>query len=258
MSISLLFSPLQQQWAKQVAGVSLCVSVCICCCYCCCLYLTLPQYGTPLFFSCFSGPSEVLGRHRPPGSLMTAFVIVSIVGQIVIQVVFQLGALFYTTYQPWFEYNHHRNEIKSYENTIVFLVANFQYLWAAIAFSVSKSYRRPIYTNSIFVLNIVVLLALSAIILFIQRGFLGKVFELEVIPTHNTSYIVGVCGFVFANCIVSYCFQQFVVGSNWFNSIVRVMRRKKKYKNSYKYIAMDVIENLWIQKHIAIHSEPEA
>ena len=56
--------------------------------------------------------------------------------------------------------------ILSYEDTVLFLVANFQIVICCIAFSKSKPFRKPIYTNPLFFASIILVLIFDTYMLF--------------------------------------------------------------------------------------------
>ena len=53
-----------------------------------------------------------------------------------------------------------------YENTVVFIVSSYQYLVTCIAFSISKPFRKPLYTNYWFTLSIILLLGFQLLFTF--------------------------------------------------------------------------------------------
>lgn len=63
--------------------------------------------------------------------------------------------------------------IVSYEAVAVWLIANPQFITAALAFSVGPPFRKPFYTNIPFVLCIIGFVTCSMCFLFVP-GYLGK------------------------------------------------------------------------------------
>lgn len=66
-----------------------------------------------------------------------------------------------------------QSNIVSYEATVVWLIANPQFITAAIAFSVGPPFRKALYTNIPFVLCALGFVACSMCYLFVP-GYLGK------------------------------------------------------------------------------------
>ena len=81
--------------------------------------------------------------------------------------------------------------IISYESNVVWLIANFQYITAALAFSVGPPFRKPLYTNIPFVLCAIGFVACSLSFLFVP-GYLGKFPPSDVLDEETGEpYCVG-------------------------------------------------------------------
>lgn len=52
-------------------------------------------------------------------------------------------------------------EVWSYENTAVFDVSCFQYVVLAVMFSQGSPYKKPIYTNFAFLINVIILIGVA-------------------------------------------------------------------------------------------------
>lgn len=78
---------------------------------------------------------------------------------------FQVFVFFWVKYQAFYEdftYDPKREDNEeSYENSVVYLVSVYQYLITCIAFSVSKPFRKPLYTNAWFSISIALLLVFN-------------------------------------------------------------------------------------------------
>lgn len=103
---------------------------------------------------------------RPLGSLVGFVNICSIVFQIILVGLFQVGAIVYVSQQPWYVKNkgdpdHFKQNNKSMEGTCVFLISTFQYVIMAFVFSKGPPYRQSISKNFLFVLTLIILTALN-------------------------------------------------------------------------------------------------
>jgi cation-transporting ATPase 13A3/4/5 len=105
------------------------------------------------FFIPATGPYKLLTKHHPTDSLISYPVIASILSQTIIAFVFQLAAHYILVYmledyenicQPD---DDDTDILACPDNTSVFLISNMQYLITAFAFSISKPFKSPIYTN---------------------------------------------------------------------------------------------------------------
>uniref|UniRef100_A0A667GRA3 ATPase cation transporting 13A2 n=1 Tax=Lynx canadensis TaxID=61383 RepID=A0A667GRA3_LYNCA len=98
-----------------------------------------------------TGPAPALGRARPPGALLSAPVLSSLLLQVALVAGVQLGGYFLTVAQPWFVPLNKTvpapDNLPNYENTVVFSLSSFQYLILAAAVSKGAPFRRPLYTN---------------------------------------------------------------------------------------------------------------
>ncbi|KAF9206414.1 hypothetical protein BGZ49_002505 [Haplosporangium sp. Z 27] len=134
----------------------------------------------------------LLNPKRPTANLVSKKVLTSLIGQIMIQSLFQ-GLLFVIVrHQPWYtppEYDSEEKNIECYENTVLFLLSCFQYLLVAIVFSVGPPFRKPMSSNRPFVLVTIALVLISAIMVLFPTKWLAEVMELVSIPF---SFRVGI------------------------------------------------------------------
>ena len=103
------------------------------------------------WFLAMTHPHDTLTHHYPVSGLLSFPVIISIIVQTALVFVFQFGGYHILRNHYGFEnicdFDENDNPTPCHENTIYFLIAHFQYLTLALAFSVSKPFRKPIYTN---------------------------------------------------------------------------------------------------------------
>jgi cation-transporting ATPase 13A3/4/5 len=103
------------------------------------------------WFLAMTHPHDELTHHYPVSSLLSFPVISSIIIQTIFVFVFQLAGYHILRNHYKFEntckFDINDDPIPCHENTIFFLITHFQYLTANLAFSISKPFRKPIYTN---------------------------------------------------------------------------------------------------------------
>ena len=103
------------------------------------------------WFLAMTHPHSNLTHDYPVSALLSFPVITSIIIQTALVFAFQFGG--YQILQKHYEfdnicdYDENENPTPCHHNTIFFLLAHFQYLTAALSFSVSKPFREPIYKN---------------------------------------------------------------------------------------------------------------
>ena len=91
----------------------------------------------------------VLTGSQPTGSIFSLSVALSIGGQCCIQMTFIALTYYALTMQRWYvpQGTSMQAPVPITENTVFFLVSNFQYLTACLVYSVGPPFRMPLYTN---------------------------------------------------------------------------------------------------------------
>lgn len=101
-------------------------------------------------FMGWAGPAETLCRKRPTADLVSRKVLVPLLGLMGISIVIQ--AITYVTVreQPWYvppELNRDESNIKSSENTALFLVSCFEYIFSGVILNAGPPFRHPLWEN---------------------------------------------------------------------------------------------------------------
>ncbi|ORX61100.1 hypothetical protein BCR36DRAFT_408082 [Piromyces finnis] len=142
--------------------------------------------------------------HKAPTSNLVSFkVLVSLIGQIVIQMIFQFHIFFWTKKQTWYEAPEQKGDGKTvlcYENTLLFYISCFQYIVGALVYSVGPPYRQPITTNRMFMFISAFASFIILIILFIPNTQILSFVELMVIPFSARCYTLYI---IIVNAVVS-------------------------------------------------------
>ena len=123
-----------------------------------------------------TGPYKKLSTYLPPGSLLSLPVLISVVFAILIQFFGQLFIFLYIRTQEFYierppkPFNRFDpiDDVQNYEGTACFQVSMFMYIIMGIAFSRSKPFRKAIYTNWLFSLDIICVAILSVYLTFTQ------------------------------------------------------------------------------------------
>ncbi|KAJ4461026.1 putative Cation-transporting ATPase 13A2 [Paratrimastix pyriformis] len=166
----------------------------------------------PLSFTMgYTGPSEELVIQRPPGSLFSFNVFASFFGQTFFVFAGQIMALFFISWQPWYvplvpdpdSFN-----IQCFENTAVYLTSSFQYIFVVVSLSISKPFRKPLYTNVLFLLSLVVLVAVSGWSLVWPLPFMRDLLQLMDLPIDFRLYLLAG---IAVNFSISYIYERVVV-----------------------------------------------
>ncbi len=106
-------------------------------------------------------PYSYLTPHMPAGSLISLPVLASVIGSVVIQISILLFSYLFVKQQSFFQPKivsfEESHDFHSYENSVLFIVSCFQYLITCLSFSISKPFRKPLYTNYPFTISLGVL-----------------------------------------------------------------------------------------------------
>jgi len=100
------------------------------------------------FLMSLTGPSKSLTLLRPTTSLKAPTILLSIIGQSLIQAFFLSFAWWFLTLQPWYEPlkpDKQSENTLSYETTTLFLLTTYQYIFVVIAFSIPKNHLENLY-----------------------------------------------------------------------------------------------------------------
>ncbi|PCH43850.1 Ca-transporting ATPase [Wolfiporia cocos MD-104 SS10] len=134
-------------------------------------------------------PFSRIHPKRPTASLVSKKVLASLVGQIVFTVAVQFWAFFWVRRQDWYTPpppadpgNGDKLEATNYENSALFLVSCFQYILVAAVFSIGPPYRRPMWTNSLFMVSIGFLSLFNIVVLLAPPRPLAAILELVPLP----------------------------------------------------------------------------
>eukprot|EP00118_Oscarella_pearsei_P028344 m.1935 g.1935 ORF g.1935 m.1935 type:complete len:1183 (+) comp8071_c0_seq2:157-3705(+) len=189
-----------------------------------------------------TGASEHLGRRRPSGSLVSFSVLFSLAGQICIQIGAQVTAYYYLRSQTWFDpliADPKSDNIECNENAVLFTVSCFQYIALAVAFSTGAPYRKPMYTNYVYLFSVIALTLLTIYMSIYPFEFLQTNILQLVLPRPMLFRIalLEIAGVAF---VLSILFDHFIVPSDLVRRFWVKVRRKKGPKNRYKIVEKDI------------------
>ncbi|KAF9519133.1 hypothetical protein BS47DRAFT_1375107 [Hydnum rufescens UP504] len=141
-------------------------------------------------------PYNRIHPQPPTASLVSPQVLSSIIGQIILTSAFQFWAFFWARSQPWYLPPHPASgsdglDAMNYENTVLFLISSFQYIFVAAVFSIGPPYRLPLWTNVLLMLCIVVLTAFSALVLLAPPTIASSVLGILAIPLSARLTLLG-------------------------------------------------------------------
>lgn len=102
--------------------------------------------------------------------------------------------------------------IVSYEDTIIFLISNFQYVVCCLAFSQGKPFRRPLYTNISYTTSVLVLILFNTILVLAnlpEQGFIYWSF-LNLLPLPHDYKIDRIALAILFNTILTFAAEYLI------------------------------------------------
>jgi magnesium-transporting ATPase (P-type) len=126
-----------------------------------------------------------LDKQRPLGSLISFPVLFSIFSQIALQVITLVAAYYYLLGETWFTPLvpvENKGNIVCYENTVLFIICSFLMINVSVAFAAGAPYRRPMYTNRLFLGAVIILVCLTGYITLWPAQFVVHLMQLKVPP----------------------------------------------------------------------------
>ncbi|CAJ2507776.1 Uu.00g089620.m01.CDS01 [Anthostomella pinea] len=190
-------------------------------------------------FMGWSGPSPVLSKKRPTADLVSRKVLTPLLGQMSICILIQAAAWIIVRKQDWYippHVNPEKSNIKNSENTALFLMSCFEYIFIAVVMSAGRPFRQPMSQNWPFMGTILAALVLTAYMVFTPARGVRKLMQLTRISTSykTTLLVLGVVYLVVAWTAENYVFQRLARGVG---RAKLALSKKAKVRKEYKVIA---------------------
>lgn len=146
------------------------------------LFLILPL----AIFMSWSKPYHTLVTKRPTANLVSCKILIPLVYYIITLLVFQLIIWFWVQSEPWYvkPVPGGDDEVKSSDNTALFLFTNFQYILISVLLSCGPPYRESMIKNHPYIINLILATLLSIILFFIDsESGMGNLMQLTDLLT---------------------------------------------------------------------------
>uniref|UniRef100_A0A0B7AE23 Cation-transporting ATPase n=1 Tax=Arion vulgaris TaxID=1028688 RepID=A0A0B7AE23_9EUPU len=201
-----------------------------------------------------------LVKKTPPGSLVSVPNLISIISQVVLSFAFQLGAYFYLHQQSFYSHsinnttnvtdthpNGSRPEVRTWDSTVIFLLSSFMYLAVAFTFSKGPPFRKPIYTNVMFLSTLVVLFVLSTLLLLCPWEPILNFFDMmPLYASTDFSFRLAIYGMALAFMVMSVVVEWIVIDSSWLRCLYRFIGHLMKSQPSkYKVVCKEIKSTDW-------------
>ncbi|KAG2379163.1 hypothetical protein C9374_007801 [Naegleria lovaniensis] len=173
--------------------------------------------------------TSTLKKVRPPTSLISRFVIMSWIGQIILSFS-MIGFVWNEIHQignsnSWLKLLDHPSEdvtknYWSYETTIIFLTSTFCTLNCAISLSISKPFKKTLLTdNFYFVMCLTILYLFTCYFTLVPCSWLQSVLQLMKLPMY---YKVRIIMYGLLHLILSYSFELLLISERFKKFVKRV------------------------------------
>ena len=187
------------------------------------LYIDLVALVPLSVVQAWTGSYPTLTKDVPTATLFYFPVLVSVIVSSLIQTFFQIFFLFNIRNQPFYVPLDAAN-LKwdqpnlSYEETVIFMVANFQYLITCMAFSIAKPFRKQIWTNIPFFLCVCFLFIFNTLCIFLpSSNIVAEEFDLQPFVTKDGTKYYGykfwISLGILLNSILTYLAEKLIVGT---------------------------------------------
>ncbi|TGJ86477.1 hypothetical protein E0Z10_g2299 [Xylaria hypoxylon] len=187
-------------------------------------------------FMSWSGSYPVLSKKRPTANLVSRKVLTPLLGQMIICILIQAASFLIVQEQEWFIPPHvdpEKSNIKNSENTALFLVSCFEYVFIGVVLSAGKPFRQPMTQNYPFMTTILLALAIVLYMVFTPAHWLRKLMQLTHISASFkvTLLALGVVYLVLAWIGENYVFQPLARAfGNAKQSLTKTTKQRKEYK----------------------------
>lgn len=151
------------------------------------LYIDLFIIIPIAIFMSWSKAYPIMCKKRPTANLISPKILVPLLGSIIIECFFQIFGwqLGKNPEEPWYRKAIPGNdeEVKCSDNTVVFLFANFQYIFVALMLTVGPPYRESAIKNKPFIITVITTICFSIVLMGIDpSSWFGDLMDLTWTP----------------------------------------------------------------------------
>ncbi|KAK3088339.1 hypothetical protein FSP39_017880 [Pinctada imbricata] len=188
----------------------------------------------------FTAAYPKLTREPPLVNLFSISPILSLIVHVAICIGPQVFCYFNVKDQPWFVpyVENEDDDYTSYENMAVFTVSMYQYITLAIVFSKGKPFRKTIFSNYLFLANILICLAASLWLTIYPTDPIAEFMEIR--PAPSIEYRFLYVGIAAANFILAYLAEEFIIESHFVKETLQCWLEDIFSNSLYQY---EILEN---------------
>jgi len=184
-----------------------------------------------------SAPAKEFTSERPLGRLVHPIVFFSLIGQILVQIGFQVFCFLYVqslpSYKPITSFVSTDN-IVCFENTVLFTFTSFQYIIVAVIFSAGKPFRQQFYSNLFFLLAIIFYMLWNTLFTVFPNQFFRK--WLQILSIEDKNYYMVYFELLACNLLCSFIVDYVILKFEFVRQFLKSLLFKKHPRNRYKVI----------------------
>lgn len=206
------------------------------------LYIDLILLTTLGITFCYTGASRHLGSRPPSINLIGVAPISSVIAQLAINFIFQFSIWKFTEAQPWFEpyVISEEHDYRCHEVTVVFCISTFQYITMSVAFTKGPPHRKTMFTNYLFLVNLVVCIIITTYIVTYPFQWLIDLFELSLPPSLIFRAIIVTVALL--NFIIGVLVETYFIEDLLDNKCLRSIKEKRR-SDKYLLVERDISDN---------------
>ncbi|XP_055021515.1 cation-transporting ATPase 13A2 isoform X2 [Boleophthalmus pectinirostris] len=191
------------------------------------------------------GPSDELHTRRPPASLWSLPVLGSLLIHASLVVLGQTGAILFTISQDWYVPINGtipgEDNWPNIEDTSLFAVSGFQYIFMAIVVTKAHPHKKPLYYNGWFLALLLLFSALMIWLVMYPVAFIRRFLSLYPVDDMGFKFVlVGLAALNFFTCLL----MELLVDLGLLNCL-RLLRGRRQSKKPYKRLDSQLSESSW-------------
>ncbi|XP_072143507.1 polyamine-transporting ATPase 13A3-like isoform X2 [Dermacentor andersoni] len=188
----------------------------------------------------YAEPCAELSVARPSRSLLTAANLSSLLLQLLLVVLSQVGLLQVLQSQSWYEYPSHDPEEDVYDYwdvVTLFFLTCYQYVVTALVFTRGPPFQRPFWTNNWFLGNLLVIFTVTTILLFQTCPAITDFFELvEWQPNEKLRLRLSILLVSLVHWALAHLVQMYIVKSTVLKNLYNRLFPESALKSRYEQV----------------------
>lgn len=194
-------------------------------------------------FMSWAGPFPELCRKRPTADLVSRKVLTPLIGQMCLCILIQAAAFIVVRKQPWFippVVNHDKSNIKNSENTALFLVSCFEYIFSGVVLNAGPPFRVGVWKNWPFVMTILVTFVITMSMTLGPAHWLKRAMQLTKVSWDFKLFLITL-GFVYLGIAWTGEYHVFQRLARAIGKGKQAVTGKKKRRKQYKVIREEMM-----------------